>query len=486
MIIAFMGNDGSGKTTIGHHIVDLMKKVYFFKDIEYREEFTYFILKFPLQIFGRNVEKKRKEFLLGKQNKIFKIWTYLVWFDQLIAFIYYKIFKCHKILILDRYAYDFLMSWIYLSYSNSIIYWLYKFFPKSDVAIIFWCRPQVAYERKKSTHSYALSFYEKQTGEYLSFANEAGIKTINTEGDINDTIGEVSSYINSKVLKSLRIEDRFLILLSIQNSHEQHKAEFDKFKFSVNSLNWKYLIQTSIKCNVENVFLNNVINFYSGHLNNEIMTNVTEVLKKSNYHIEMFLKTMEILKKELKKQNIEYVIFKTIAPFDYGFTDIDVLVRKRDFAKVQKICEGIYTEKITSNIHKAITFKKESLLPIDLHYEISWSGIKIFGEEILKRKRKINYKGLELFIPNKDDEIKILIAHDIYQHHYTTLGSFYWIQLLLLEKIHISPGKPVIWHSIFSLPKVQNKEQLKDTIFYFYRRIRFLVNKKLPYNEVWV
>jgi len=492
MIIALMGNDGSGKTTIGKELHRILKETFFFKDVEYREEFNYFILKYIFRAFKKQISSARKEFL-NRQNrqkrKIFYIWPYLVWIDQILAYCYYRIFKRHKILILDRYAYDFLMSWEHLGYSNWFVRWLYKHFPKPDIAIILWCDPQKAYERKKDTHSYPLEFYIAQTNKYLSFAKEMQIKTVDTSKDIKTTIFEILNMINKKLLNELKSEDKLLILLSLPEENAKNfEKELNNLEKSIRVLNWDYIIKTAIQCNVERIFFQNILRYYSTKISSKIKTKIHIILKETQNKVNLFVKTATLINEMFRKAGVEYAIMKTVAPFDYIFTDVDVIVKKDDFEKAQKLLSTLYPYVEAPKSHRAITFKNnKELLPIDLHYEVSWVGIRILdGTDVVKNKVKHDYNGVSIFVPSKDHELYILKSHDLYQHHYTTLGVFYWIQILSFGRVLVLPESPVTWHSIFYLLKPQNLEQVRDYIFYIYRWIRFKLNGKLPYNVVEV
>lgn len=65
MIIALMGNDGSGKTTIAKELKKLFEDIGF--EVIYKHEYEYTFLKILLRIFGHDkVEKSRKEMIIEK------------------------------------------------------------------------------------------------------------------------------------------------------------------------------------------------------------------------------------------------------------------------------------------------------------------------------------------------------------------------------------------------------------------------------------
>lgn len=211
MIITFIGNDGSGKTTIAKDIYAIFKELGF--DVLYKHEYDYVLLKYIFRLIGKNnLEKSRKEMLVEKKRSLlYSIWPILVLFDVYLQFIYFKIFKRKTIILLDRYIYDHYMSFKYLGYLNSFTEWLYLNFPGPDIGIMLWVEPDIAYKRKKDTHTYPIEFYIDQTRRYKSLSNIIGFSLINTNNTIENTIKNIlveiqrKSYIkkNNDILKGL-------------------------------------------------------------------------------------------------------------------------------------------------------------------------------------------------------------------------------------------------------------------------------------------
>lgn len=93
MIIAFTGNDGSGKTTLAWQIHKFFSGLGF-KTV-YKHEYQYALLGFFFKLVGqKKVEKSRNEMLVGKKrSNMYALWPILVWFDLLLQYMYYRIFK---------------------------------------------------------------------------------------------------------------------------------------------------------------------------------------------------------------------------------------------------------------------------------------------------------------------------------------------------------------------------------------------------------
>ncbi|MDK2372421.1 MAG: hypothetical protein QI197_03475, partial [Candidatus Korarchaeota archaeon] len=180
MIVAFVGNDGTGKTSLGKGLYSLLLELGV--AASYREEFRYFLLSYIFRILGGKISKLRSEFLSkdNKHRRIFGLWPYAVLVDQLLLLAYLRIRKRKEVTILDRYVYDFLISWEWLGYSNKLIRYLYKRFPRPDLVILCDASPETSYERKKETHQYSMEYYRIQRARYLNLAKDLGIPVLNT------------------------------------------------------------------------------------------------------------------------------------------------------------------------------------------------------------------------------------------------------------------------------------------------------------------
>jgi thymidylate kinase len=207
MIIAFMGQSGSGKTTISR----LMYK--FFSDLGfetiYKDEYPYVILGFLFKLIGQEkIEKHRNEMLVQKKRSAtYTLWPFLVWFDLLIQYIYFIIFKRRSVIIFDRYPYDYYLEFKYLGILTKFTEWLYLHFPKPDVHLLLTVSAEIAYERKKNNSRYYSSFYQKEVEAYLELAWTVGSPIIDTNENVQETVAKVIE----KCLQSSRISNEIYL-----------------------------------------------------------------------------------------------------------------------------------------------------------------------------------------------------------------------------------------------------------------------------------
>lgn len=211
MIILFIGNNSSGKTTISKKI-----ESYFIENKKATiliKEYDYFLLKYVKILFGDRKLKQSQNFFPCK-NKITltkRILPYLIWIDLILEYLYYKIFHKNKIVIKDRSAYDFLMTWKELNLSNKYIEYLYKNFPKPDLLFYIYVKPDIALERrsvqKRYRNDYDLDFYKDKTKMYYDFCRKNNILIINNNTSVDKAYSEIIYYIElrKKMLKTKTI-----------------------------------------------------------------------------------------------------------------------------------------------------------------------------------------------------------------------------------------------------------------------------------------
>jgi thymidylate kinase len=205
MIIAFTGNSGSGKTTISREMLRFFSDLGF--EAIYKDEYPYVVLGFLFKLIGQEkIEKHRNEMLVqNKRSVTYTLWPTLVWFDLLVQYIYFRIFKRRSVVIFDRYPYDYYLEFKYLGILTTFTEWLYLHFPKPDVHVMLAVSPEIAYERKKNDSRYYSSFYKKEVEEYLELARILGSTVINTNKNIQSTVMKViqKCYQSSRVSKGM-------------------------------------------------------------------------------------------------------------------------------------------------------------------------------------------------------------------------------------------------------------------------------------------
>lgn len=218
MIISFSGNDGSGKTTVGKRLIEILAEKGIL--VEYRHEYDYVFIKYLFRLIGDDrVNKERKKYVPEHSAAIDevrttrlslaqRVWPYVVWLDNMATILMYKVFYRRKIIFLDRYPYDMFMSFEYMGRGSMLLKKLFLSIPKADVQVIFYAEPEVAMKRKAHNHNYPLRFYTTQLDRYKKMAEEKGIEFHNTEEPIEKTMDFVLSRVRDRAPQWLKYELR--------------------------------------------------------------------------------------------------------------------------------------------------------------------------------------------------------------------------------------------------------------------------------------
>ena len=228
MIVALMGQDGSGKTTISTIVRRKLEEQG--KKVQLRRGFDYFILHFFVGSSSAKVESARDSFFRksGKLKGVFLLWPYLVWLDFVLQKIYLEIFQRDSITLFDRYVADSWTGLEYFGYSSRLIRWLYVNFPKKFLCFVLDVPPEIGVQRKEFENiskddidtlqkqlnfvSYInseksvtptenmkravlLRFYEVQRKRYLDLSSRFNAVLIDTSRPIQEVVSKICSEI---------------------------------------------------------------------------------------------------------------------------------------------------------------------------------------------------------------------------------------------------------------------------------------------------
>jgi thymidylate kinase len=394
MIIAFMGNDGSGKTTISRQIHKFFTDIGF--ETTYKHEYEYAILRFLFKLVGeKKIGKSRNEMLVQKKRSVsYTLWPILVWFDLLVQYLYYSIFKRRSVILLDRYPYDQYLSFKYLGTLTKFTEWLYLHFPKANINLVLTVSPHLAYERKKDTHSYSVHFYEKQTEEYQNLARILEIPIINTNDDLRRTVSRVIT----TLLHSTQVSNKIL------KKANQNRVIFERF-------NEYELVNKDSR--------------------------IEQALWKDYEHrVELLRQSLHCIRRIIEGSGVSnYVLIKTIDDFHFIGNDIDILVSPSDFKKVSSELmrnfdsydiRGINYDQ-TKDVGKMDVFPKEGL-KIDIHSYIGWGNIVFFEfKELFQYIESGKLFDVNCKVLNSQINSFVIATHG-FEKGYLTLDEYKFIQ----------------------------------------------------------
>jgi thymidylate kinase len=202
MIIGFIGFDGTGKSTITKNLKSLLEKNTN-KDVEIVHGFNHLFLDFLTKRLENTKAAKLHNSASSKKSILSYIWPFCVFLDSFFLYFYYKKKYANKILILDRYFYDYIPSYEYLKVDKiGLLKVLFSLIPKADYMFSLTVDPQKAYSRKVSIGDIGnadLNYFKKQKKRYDILAEKLNIETIDTGKDaILSTINHIYVIISKK------------------------------------------------------------------------------------------------------------------------------------------------------------------------------------------------------------------------------------------------------------------------------------------------
>lgn len=194
MIVGFMGNDGSGKTTV----IKLLEKKLINRGLQtiyvpgYEHLFLNSVKNYYQKVTGKSINNLQNEYddtLRSKTYKLFYLWPYFVLIDYVCLILKYWL-KPGRIVLFDRYAYDYVISFKYLGVCTVFAKYLFLSLPKPRSCFILDTAPEIAYERKKHDHKGSIEYYRTQRQQYLWLSKKKKIPVINTDRFTPDEIAK--------------------------------------------------------------------------------------------------------------------------------------------------------------------------------------------------------------------------------------------------------------------------------------------------------
>lgn len=185
MRIAFIGCDGSGKTTLAKKIIERLGKKGF--NCEYRHQYNYFLSN----TLGNKIRKREKITRNTDRKKFYyKLWIFVVYPNLLFQWLWTKIMKKNKFFISDRYVYDSMVGWELQGRLTFLSRFILENFPKPDRIFLIDAKPKTLYKRRGDEYP-DMDFCKKKRNSYINFARKKKIKIINTEKSIGTCVKEI-------------------------------------------------------------------------------------------------------------------------------------------------------------------------------------------------------------------------------------------------------------------------------------------------------
>lgn len=409
-----MGNDGSGKTTVCRKLTALLRSMGY--EVEYRAEFNYIIINRFLA-FSALFMNRRKFFSLQKlasaktvkPPKYLVLWFYLVYLDFVLHYWYIKLFKKNKIVILDRYAYDQLMSWEYLGLLPRLLKKPMNCFPKPDVGVILDASPEIAYQRKIREHDYPFEFYQQQRARYRRFAATTGIDVISTDKTMQVTMRQMQVVLKRYFLKNAPDPNRALVAV-VSQYLETGKAE----RLTLPSDNQGRLMEAAKRNSLEALFFTSAEGFSFNDAQEAFKQDIDELLPDLD----------------------SALVAKSVRTFPFNNLDSDLdLYLNGDsltcvLARASQRGWSIKVEEDSVGLYKENEAKPE----IDIHPSIRFSDFEFFEGNLVWKNKTASDWSKRMFYASNEDEFMIVVTHSVFKHNCIDMGNIaYAIKLTTNE-----------------------------------------------------
>lgn len=192
--ISFSGADGTGKTTLTKNFARILKLININSKIVhfYHDNLLFKLLK--LLRIVRTPTMNKSYYKMTRQNtKRVKlegkslIWAAAHFLDSYIQYIFSNIFVGNRIIIFDRYFYDYLISFKYLNIKNHFFF--SNFIPKPDIGVVVVVDPTVAHRRKPENN---LDFFRFCDVEYKNVSRQYQLLLLDAnDKDENKLVGNL-------------------------------------------------------------------------------------------------------------------------------------------------------------------------------------------------------------------------------------------------------------------------------------------------------
>lgn len=142
--------------------------------------------------------------------------------------------------------------------------------------------------------------------------------------------------------------------------------------------------------------------------------------------IDKFYHTLDFLNTTLGQDG--YIMLKTYKGYTYVTWDVDILVDDVENTVKQMIKEGF---EIQRGEPAKPSCHRQDLLVIGLHPKASWHSGKLMDNELQwSQPRKVNYEGIEVFIPNYEVDFLTFVAHTNFENYHFTIGDLLYLYKL--------------------------------------------------------
>lgn len=222
---------------------------------------------------------------------------------------------------------------------------------------------------------------------------------------------------------------------------KKHKDFLKGKKFTEDEIG--QIIDVAIDNKLEYYFCTQLVKTYHNFLKFERVNNTIEEGKKC---MQIEKKTLDFFSSNLDKMDVEFLAIKTFKEVPFITRDVDLLVKKEDYAKVLRLFKekklrkvgGKYFPYIDKLRLGAADFWKEGLINIDLYLDVPWYNFPSFSDEFLwNGAKKIDVYGVKCLVPKKEVDLLTFISSSLYTDGKITLLDIIYMNHLIRSGIDL-------------------------------------------------
>lgn len=265
---------------------------------------------------------------------------------------------------------------------------------------------------------------------------------------------------------------------------------------------------------------NNVAYYYCKYLSKKKTPMDEKIISAGEILNNKFVKTLKLLNKITKENNIKYLLFKTYKYIpEIVDGDIDIFIQKKNFHKFLEIFKKNGFRYFENEIEKAIC-EKEGYCKIEPRVNAAFHEIVIIDEQkIWNNKEQIKINGLEILKVSKEIDLLYLLFSILYGPNYLKLYLLLVYKKNNVDKLYklITDRKIeqdlkliirdlisdnieskrlplflgnitfILWwyKRILFNPKLAPYTKLKHILFFFYSKYSYILFNKLVFKHHW-
>ena len=194
LVVAFMGVDGSGKSTIINALKKKLKTKF--------SKIRYLHLRPYLFLLDKRTVIKNPHQINRSNYKFINFFRILIWLFMYRVYFKFLSYQKKELILFDRYAHDVLIDNVRYNFnlSKNAMSKILKLFPKPDLWVYLNAPKHILNKRKQELSNDEL---DKQIKKYdLFFKKEKNLLKLSTQKSIRDNLSLIVSKINSISIKN--------------------------------------------------------------------------------------------------------------------------------------------------------------------------------------------------------------------------------------------------------------------------------------------